>query len=544
MDDAPVKPPSGGGQVTLTRRGLLRGGTLAGLFALSPSLLAACGGGGASGSRGNRLVIAIEGDPRSLNEIIDPGIGIRILTNTQDGLLNRSTDYREIVAGLADMPERPDDLTYRFTLREGMTFNTGTAVTADDVVYTFNRLMTDEQASFGALYKNSIASVTAENDRTVVIKTKEPYPILMSLLSGNHPKIVEKAVVEQEGYGTTVWSGTGPFEVTEWVKGDHVTVRKAEKAHSPQGEAQVDEVVFRVIPDVSARLAALRGGQVDAVIQPAYKDLQSFKDADGIEIKELEGSDQTLMVFKTSMPPFDKRDVRKAISLGINRKALVEDFFYGHATAAGDLFPPWHWAHDPSIDAPYDPDQAKQLLAKAGFDESRPLKFTAMVLQDQLFLDQATAIQAQLREIGVEMEVKPVEYTTLSGITTKGPDKWLGPAAMYRITPIRGTAYEFANYQYAAAGPLNRSDFNKEGGAQRPDIEKLMVDTAKDSDWGGERDEAVKPRWAEVSRMLNDDPPQLLLNYWNRASLVSDHVEGWSSAVFDLIQLQPMSVRQ
>lgn len=530
----------------LTRRTLLRGGLVAGAFGLTPSLLAACGGGGGGGSNtgANRLVIAIEGDAQSLNEIIDPGIGIRILTNTQDGLLNRSVDYREIVPGLADWPERPDDLTYRFTLKDGVTFHTGEPVTAQDVVYTFNRLMTDQRASFGGLYRDNVASVTAESDKVVVIKTKTPYPIFLSLCSGNHTKIVKKEIVERPDYGVSVWCGTGPFEIVEWVKGDHITLRKAAKANSPQGEAKVDEVVFRVIPDAAARLAALRSGQVDAVIQPSYKDLKQFEGSADVQIKELQGSDQTLMLFKTSIPPFDKREVRKGLSLAINRQALVDDFFYGHATVATDLFPEWHWAHDPSIKTVHDPTAAKNLLASAGFTDANPLKFTCMVLQDQLFLDQATAIQAQLKQIGVEMEIRPVEYTTLSGITAKGPAEWLGPAAMLRITPIRGTAYEFSYYQYGARGPLNRTDFNKPGGAQRPDIEKLLVETTAESDWGGERDARTKPAWSQISRMIADDPPQLLLNYWNRVSLVGKQVENWTSAVFDLIQVAPMSKKQ
>lgn len=526
----------------LSRRSVLRGGLVIGALTLGPSVLTACGGSAGTSSSGQkRLIIAMEGDAQTLNEIIDPGIGIRILNNTQDGLLNRSIDYREIVPGLAELPEQPDDLTYRFTLKEGVTFHTGDPVTADDVVFTLTRLMTDEKASFGGLYRDNVASVEAEDDRTVVITTKTPYPIFLSLLSGNHTKIVKQDIVEREDYGVSVWCGTGPFEITEWVKGDHITLKKATEAHSPQGEAQLDEVVFRVIPDAAARISALRAGQVDAVIQPAYKDLERFQDSADFELAELEGSDQTLMLFKTSIPPFDQRDVRKALSLAIDRQALVDDFFYGHATVATDLFPPWHWAHDPNSEQPYDTDLAEDLLEQAGFGADNPLSFVCMVLQDQLFLDQATAIQDQLRQIGVEMEIRPVEYTTLSGLTAKGAEEWLGPAAMLRITPIRGTAYEFSFYQYAATGPLNRTDFNKPGGVQRPDIQELLAQTAAEADWDSERNEQTKPAWSEISELIFDDPPQLLLNYWNRVSLLTDSVEDWSSAVFDLIQLAPMS---
>lgn len=528
----------------ISRRTLLRGGATAGLLTFTPGLLTACGSGdGGSGSL-KRLVIAAEADPKSLNEIIDPGQGIRELVNTQDGLLNRSGDYRTVVPGLAtDLPEMPDDLTYKFTLREGVSFHNGDPLTAHDVVYSLLRLKNNPKASFGALYRDTVESVEALDDRRIVIKTTRPYSIFTSLLSGNHTKIVNKKLVERPGYGNRLWSGTGPFEVSEWAKGDHVTLKKARKANSPQGEARLDEVVFRTVPDPSARLQALRSGQVDVALHPDYKDISEFEDSSDYKVVKVRGSSQTLMTFKTSMKPFDKREVRLAMSLAINRKRLVEDFFYGYASVSGDLFPTWHWAHDKSIPVPYDPDKAKSLLSSVGFDSKNPLTFTAMILQDKLFLDQATAIQGQLKEIGVRMKIRPVEYTTLSAITASGPNKWLGPVAMFRITPLRGTSYEFSYYQYGKEGGLNRSDFNKKGGLQRPDIEQALLDVTSESDWNEQRDKKQKPAWSKLCQKIADDPPQLILNYWDRVSLVSKDVKDWTGAVYDLIQLQPVSVR-
>src|SRR5699024_5336059 len=123
---------------------------------------AACGASGAAKSGTKRLTIAVEGDPKSLNEIIDPGLGIRILVNTQDGLLNRSADYRTIVPGIAkSLPEIVNPTTYKFTLRDDVTFHNGDPVTVDDIIYSLMRLKTDPKVTFGAIYQTNLDSVTA-----------------------------------------------------------------------------------------------------------------------------------------------------------------------------------------------------------------------------------------------------------------------------------------------------------------------------------------------------------------------------------------------
>ena len=526
------------------RRTFLRG-ALATSVAGPSLLVAACGSSGdaGGGTAATSLTIGVESDPKSLSEIIDPGVGIRLLAQTQDGLLNRSRDYKSIVPGIATaLPKHPDDRTYVFTLRDGVVFHDGTPVTADDVVYTFKRLMTDKTVTFGVLYSTNIEKVTAKDDKTVEFKLKNPWPIFLSLMSGNHAKIVNRKVVERAGYGTKHWSGTGPFEVTEWIKGNRVTLERARHANSPQGKAKLAKIDVRTILDPQARVAALKSGQIDVLLEPDLKDVQQFKSDSRFNVVETSGALMTLVFFKTSIPPFDKPEVRKAISLAIDREALVDSFFYGHGSAAGDLFPDWHWAHDDGIRVVRDVEQARQLLKRAGFD-GKPLSFTAFVKNSKDVVDQATAVQAQLEEAGIEMKISPMEYTTQAALLTKGPEEWPSPVAIAQIEPLRGTAYEFSLYEYGSIGPLNFTDFNKPGGRQRPDVEKLMNRAAALSDVDDEHNAQAKPLWAEVSKLLNDDPPQLRLTFKNRVDITTSDVDDWKAAIFDASGWAPVSRR-
>ncbi|MCZ7570337.1 MAG: ABC transporter substrate-binding protein [Ardenticatenaceae bacterium] len=497
--------------------------------------------------RGGKLVILNRASPKSLVSIIDPGKpGIGILHNTQDGLLNFNETYTTIYPAIAkDFPENPDPLTYIFHLREGVKFHDGKEVTSADVEYTFHRLLDKSYgATFGQVYRDNIDSIETPDKYTVIFHLKQEWPLFLSFVGGNHPKIVEKELAEKPEYGKSVWSGTGPFMIKEWVPGDHVTIVRNPNYWNAgtEGYPYLDEVVFREIPEASAEYAALAAGEGDVITEPEFKDITRFQDDPKYQVSVEPSSDSTVLVFNTARPPFDDQKVRLAISKGIDRQEIVDTLFFGYATPAGDFFPPFHWAHDDSVTMPYDPDGAKQLLKEAGYDESHPLKFTLMPRTEALFADQAVLIQAQLAKIGVQVDVKPVEYTTLSGMTAGKSSEWAGDAGLYRITPLRGTAFEFSYYQYGAKGALNRTYFNQEGGFQDPAFEKALQEANSYSDYDAAQREKAAPLYSEVSKMWLEDAPGLLLNWWANADILRPEVEGWVSAVGDIMSLKQVWV--
>jgi peptide/nickel transport system substrate-binding protein len=478
--------------------------------------------------------------PKSLVSIIDPGkSGIGILHNTQDGLLNFNENYSTVYPALAeDFPENPDPLTYIFHLRKGVKFHSGKEVVAEDVKYTYERLLDESYgATFGAVYRENIDSIETPDDYTVIFHLKKEWPIFLSFVGGNHPKVVEKELAELPEYGTSVWSGTGPFMIKEWVTGDHVTVVRNPDYWNAGAEnlPYLDEIIFKEIPDPSAMYAALEAGQADVLNDPDFKDIQRYDDDPAYNVNVGASPASTLIVFNTAMPPFDNKALRQAISKGIDRQEIVDALFFGYADAAGDFFPPFHWAHDPSIEAPYDPEGAKALLKEAGYDESNPFKFTLMSRTEPVYLDQAVLIQDQLKRIGVEAEVGPVEYTTLSGMTQGEPSEWAGEAALYRITPLRGTAFEFSYYQYGAEGGLNRCYFNREGGYQDPEFETKLREANTYSDFDAAQREIAKPLYKGVSEMWLDDAPGILLNWWANADILYPYVKGWVPATGDIV---------
>jgi peptide/nickel transport system substrate-binding protein len=487
---------------------------------------------------GGTLVVCTTVEPLSLIAIIDPGKGgNNILNNTMDGLLNRTPDYSQVYPYLAkDWPETPDPLTYIFHLQEGVKFHNGREVTSEDIKYTYTRLIDESYgASFGGEYRKHIESIETPDKYTVIFHMKEEWPIFLAFAGGNHPKVCNKDLAELPEYGTSVWSGTGPFMIKEWVMGEYVRVVRnpdfwgAGEIEWMKGTPYLDEVIIKPIADTTAAYAALEAGQCDALTEPEYKDVKRFADDPKYVVMSKPDPAELLLTFDTTEPPFSDKRVRQAISKGIDRQEIVDVIFYGYAEVAGGFFPSFHWAHDPSVTVPYDPEGAKALLKEAGYDESNPLNFTLLSNTDPVHVDVMVLIQEQLKRIGVEMEAVPVEQTTLVGIVRGPKDAW--EAGLDRITPLRGMAVEYTYYQYGAEGPLNTDGYNQPGGYQNPDFEAKLLKANSYSDYDPAQREEAKPLYRELSLITIEDAPRLRLLWKGDVDVMHSYVKGWVQAV-------------
>jgi peptide/nickel transport system substrate-binding protein len=478
---------------------------------------------------GGTLVVAQVGTPRSMNDIIDPGMpGIAILNITNEGLLAMTVEG-EIVPVLAtDLPEQPDDLTLIFTLRDDVVFHSGEPLTAEDVVYTLERLYgPDSIATFRAVWQENIANAEVLDDGRVKVTLKQPWPISLSFFAGNHSKIVNKSFVEAAGdkYGVSLWDGTGPFKIKEWVKDSHVTVVRNDN-YWIKGKPYLDSIEFRVIPEPSTQLAAYQTGEVDLLLEPSFGQISVFERFPNTTIAQGPSAAESILTFRTQIAPMDDARVRRAISLAIDRQALIDGVLGGRGSLGGSIFPPYHWAHDPTIVVERDVEQARELLVEAGYDKNNPLRFTLVPLNEPLFVNQATLIQRQLAEAGIDMKIVQLEYTSASAMTAGPQAEWLGDAAMYRITPLRGTAFEFSWYQYDSKGPLNRSRYNVDG-LDNARVEDLLNQASKLSDYNADQRAEAKVLYDEANRLILEDAPQLVLNFWDTVNVVSSAVHGF-----------------
>lgn len=480
--------------------------------------------------RGGTMTIIQAFSPKTLNPIVDPGgPGFQILDQVYENLTWVDREGN-IIGVLATSWEQIDELTHVFHLREGVKFHSGHVMTADDVVFTFEELYKpDSIATFRTHFQRYMESAVALDEHTVQFNLKEPWPIFMSFLRAPATKIVNKEFVlaSNGAHGSSAWDGTGPYVMGQWVVDSSLVLNRFEGYWNPE-LPYLDRLVYRLIPEPSTQFATMETGQAQVLLDPEFSELNRYESQPGLEVVSVPSNNTTVLSFATMKAPFDDVRVRQAVNLGIDRNMLVQIGLRGRGEVAQDFFPTYHWAHDPTFMQERDVDRARQLLLEAGYSSANPLRFTLITGNQNIFLDQAQIIQQNLAELGVQVDLLPIDYTALSAMTASPHADWQGHAAIYRITPLRSTAWEFTNYMFYSGGSINRARYNVAGGPINKEADQLIEEANGLSDFIEADRERARPLYAQAARMiLAEDVPVLLLNFWHNADVIASSVENY-----------------
>jgi len=353
------------------------------------------------------LVRVIDHESIEVGEILFEG-----LTRWQPGTTN-------VEPGLATAWQvSADGLRWTFELRPDVWFHDGTALDAGAVVFSFERVIDPRHPSYvggeAAPYwrglLKDVKRVTAQGPARVEIDVAHPYAPLLGDLA-IFP-IVSPAAVRRWGpeFGRHP-VGTGAFGFESWDTGEQVVVRRFER-YWGQAPA-LERLVFRVVLDARQRLVDLQSGSVDlaAAILP---DEQSFVELHpDLELLHTPGNDVSYLAFNMMHPPFDDLRVRRAISHAINKEPIVKLAYQGLAIPADGPLPPTQWGyHKPRKTYPYDPEEARKLLADAQargvWDPAKVLRFYVPSTPRPYLPSPeriAQAIQANLAEVGIQTEI-------------------------------------------------------------------------------------------------------------------------------------------
>jgi peptide/nickel transport system substrate-binding protein len=325
--------------------------------------------------------------------------------------LVRHNENLEITPDLAEDIDVPDNVTYIFNLRKGVKFHNGKEMTAEDVVFSLNRILDPKTASPGRSYLATIKSIETLSPYSVKVTLTAPLASFLEGLASNNCAVVSKAAVEQYGNLQKVEVGTGPFMLKEWTPDNSMTLVKNPE-YFEKGAPYLDKVIFRIIPEQASLLAGVKSGTLDMATINDGSTIMLAKRDSNLVVMQKPGVNVRTFGFNVTRKPFDDERVRQAISLAIDRTEVVTVAEFGMGMATGPIpVSATQWAL-PLSKIPFStPDiaKAKALLAQAGFPNGFSFKIvTANSYEGGLSV--AQVIQSQLKKIGVNAELEVVEW--------------------------------------------------------------------------------------------------------------------------------------
>ena len=362
-------------------------------------------------AQSGRLVVAQGTDAASLDpQRQNDAFSTSILSNVFDTLIYREANL-DLVPGLATAWELVDDTTWRITLRAGVTFHDGSPLTAEDVKFTLERPLNPALASPLAGRFGVIAGVDVIDALTVHVRTTAPYPLLPARLSEWF--VLSKAYVEANDEATvaSVPMGTGAYRFVAWVKDDRL-VLAANEAYW-RGAPAIRDVVFRPIPELSTRVAALQSGDVDLVTNvPAFRQSEVARNA-RLDVRTVPSTFfQYVALDGTKNPVLADRRVRQAIQFATNVPEIVEFLFEGAAAQLAVPLALGTFGLDPTIERyPYDPERARALLAEAGYPNGIRFAMDAPVGRYAQDKETAEALVGQWAQVGIQVDLNINEWS-------------------------------------------------------------------------------------------------------------------------------------
>ncbi|MBP1948047.1 ABC transporter substrate-binding protein [Virgibacillus litoralis] len=356
------------------------------------------------------LKIANDQEPAGLDPHKTPAhSSVRVYSKVYEGLVTFDENM-EIKGQLAKDWEQPDDSTYIFNLVEGVKFHNGREMTAEDVLYSFERIMDEETASHISSYFSDVENIEVMGDYKIKFELAAPNATFLSHLTNSSAAIVPKEVVEENGDLQQVAVGTGPFVFEEWVPDSSVTLSKNEDYYI-EDVPKLDRVEYYTMKEEAARLSAIRTGEIDMTTLTA-KSTELLEGEDAVNIKGYQSLEYSYIGFNVDKEPFNNKKVRQALSLATDRQNIADVVWDGEAIITGPIAPAMgDWSIDVEQEELYqrDLEKAKELLAEAGYPDGFSTEITTASTYADM-VDTAQLLQQQWKEIGVNAEIKQIEW--------------------------------------------------------------------------------------------------------------------------------------
>jgi len=400
-------------------------------FLIFFAFLCACGGGRSS-LPPDTLVIGIIGDMDTVNDYASHSAFTSDLTKNlylqlmeeQPDFTEKPPSFKPMLASSWDISE--DGTVYTVHLREGVTWSDGTPVTSEDILFTHNAATSEEMGWSGRGSKASIERVEAPDPQTVVFTLTHSYPY--ALMDINEGKILPAHVwkkIPPEDWVNHDFSKnmvvSGPYTLTDWRRGESILL-SANPSYYRKGYPKINHILFQIIPDQNSLLQQLLAGTIDvmAVIPP--KDAVKVKESQNVRLVQFGDIQYGYIGWNLTNPLFRSKEVRRALTMGIDRESIVQTVWYGYAKVAASPIIADFWAHNNEVKPlPYDPETARQILKEQGWEDhdgdgildrdNQPFAFTLITNSgNKIRNDIAVLVQRDLGTLGIKVNIQLLDF--------------------------------------------------------------------------------------------------------------------------------------
>lgn len=483
------------------------------------------------------LVVGQLSEPRSLDPATVTGADdFRVIANLFEGLVRFRPGTLEPAPALAERWEILDaGKTYVFRLRPNLRFHDGTALDAEAVKFTFERMLDPKHpaASTGpfplSFFFKPVKRVEVVDPLTVRFRLDAPYAPLLANLAHPAASIVSPAAVTKLGkrFGRAP-VGSGPFRFALWESNRQVRLERFEAFR--EGAPKLAALVFRPIPDANARISEMLAGGLDVMVELPPDALKSFRDPERFTLHEAQGPHLWYLILNARRGPFADVRVRQAANYAIDKRAIVEDVLQGVATIpAGPI------ALREGGDAkpyPHDFEKARALVREAGAEgakmsllvpESGPGMLEPVAM--------ATAIQADLARIGLSVSIRTFEWNSYLARVNGG----LGDADMAAMAWMTTDPDTLPTLTLSSAAMPEKGGFNA-GGFEDPGLDP-MLDAAR-AELDPDKRTAL---YRSIDARLRDAAPWAFVARWTQNAVTAKGVEGFALQPSFLLDLRGVS---
>ena len=463
------------------------------------------------------LVMIIESSPTSL----DPRVGVdaqseRIDELMFDALLTRD-EHLNVQPGLAERWESPNPLTFIFHLHQGVKFHDGRSLTSHDVKWTFDSLLQGKIRSAKASSYRLVDRIETPDDSTVIFRLKERTATLLWSLSEGAIGIVPYGSGEEM---TRAPVGSGPFRFVSAEQDRDVVLERnpdywGEKAH-------LERVRFLVVPDMTTQALELRKGSADLVaINALTADMVlTLQRESKLEVLRAPGTTLAYMAFNLRDPTLKDVRVRQALAYAIDREPIIDYVLRGFARPAASTLPVQSWAYTSDVQTyTHNPQRARQILDEAGYPPVNGVRFhlAMKTSTDESTRLMVAVLQQQLRDVGIQLDIRTFEFATFFSYVTKGVFQ------LYSLRWVGGSNEDPDIFEHA----FHSGQFPPKG-ANRGFYSNPVVDALIDQARIEMDQNRRKQLYGEVQRILAEDLPYINLWYLDNVLVHTGRVKNLS----------------